>query len=201
MGDTRRPRVVRFSADSPKPEERVSRVNQPGPFEAPRPLLYRTDLSHSAFRVACWLYDHMKPGDHIATGWTVRIGEQLGMSDKTVRTAIKELKHKKIIMKVDQDTSHRGVLFNKYFMRVYDPNPLKLVKPTKPPKVSEFKAAKAKAEGFADKLKRKAAALPTPAPIRDAERPETATCEACQGTGFQYDRATRASRRCPACKS
>jgi hypothetical protein len=117
-----------------------------------------------------------------------------------VEASIKELKRRKIIMTVEQRTSHRNVVYNAYNMRVYDANPLKLLKQPKPPKVSEFKAAKVKAEATADKLRKKADTLPPPAPIRDAERPETATCEVCRGSGYQYDRATRASRRCPACK-
>lgn len=184
-------RLVTFPSSSPEPPEPIRRVGQPGPAEIPRPVLYRKELKPTTRLVAAWLYDHCAPGTSTATGWTETIADDLGLSQNTVKAAIKELRQYRVIMTVNQAVNHRGVTYNQYNLRRYDPAKPKAVKPPRPKAAKPSAGAPPKPGGHIPKQPPKPKSPPLPAASN--------WCNTCRGTKWAYDKARNSSRRCPDC--
>src|SRR6185436_12452618 len=85
----------------------------------PRAVAYHPELSLSEKFVALWLYDHLKPGTNIATGSQELIAEELGIWDRTVRTAIDGLWKKHIIINIEKHPKQGGGHYLSYDMRIF----------------------------------------------------------------------------------
>jgi hypothetical protein len=191
MSKAKEPKTVTFAPAKKTAGEKTKRAAQIGKAYLWRQVLHRTDLQHTTKLVAIWLYDHCKPGTYIATGSAQTIGDDLGMSARTVKSAIKELRLFKIVMAVNQYRNHRNVVFNTYTMRAYDDDQprrklLKIVKPkpekSAPSSVTNVREMIAKAE---------AGELPTYAP--------PPVCPTCRGTKWESVPG-KGARPCPACR-
>jgi DNA-binding Lrp family transcriptional regulator len=181
-------RPVEFSEDRPKKRENP-RTTQLGNLHVPRAVMYDGRLSHTTFRVAAWLYDHLRPGEHTATGSIRTIAADVGMSKATVENAIKQLFKYRIILTVGQELNNHNVRYNEYRMRVYDEQPKKLalVKPHRKPAVAPSPAT----------LMRK-----VPSPVEsDKNKPKTlfGRCAACAGRGVVFTGRPPKEIPCPMC--
>jgi predicted transcriptional regulator len=206
-------RPVEFAAERPKKRENP-RTTQMGNFHAPRQVLYDSRLSHATMRVACWLYDHMKPGDHVATGAIRTIAEDLQIGHMTVQRAIKELVKYRIILTVNQELNNHNVAFNQYRMRIYDNPPLKNVdKITK--KSDEIQARNDRAlkktivkeskkrSGTVTQIERGPSGSGSAVPLYKSDNPKPVTlygkCAACRGRGLVWSGKPLKEIPCPMC--
>lgn len=206
-------RPVEFGTDRPKKREN-SRTTQMGNFHAPRAVLYDSRLEHATMRVACWLYDHMKPGDHVATGAIRTIAEDLQIGPMTVQRAIKELVKYRIILTVSQELNNHNVPFNQYRMRIYDNPPLKNVdKITK--KSDEIQARNDRAlkktivkeskktSGTMTQMERGPYGSARGVPLYKSDNPKPVTlygkCAACGGRGLVWSGKPVKEIPCPMC--
>jgi hypothetical protein len=182
-------RPVQFNDERPKKRENP-RTTQMGNHHHPRAVFYDKRLSDHAKLVSMWLYDHMRPGDHVATGAIATIASELGKGRGTVIKALKELAQYRIILTVGQELNNHNVRYNEYRMRVYDeaPKALRLVKP---------KAAKTESPAPAPVRK------PEPAPLFESykRKPKTinGVCAACRGRGLVYAGRPVKEVPCPMC--
>jgi hypothetical protein len=179
-------RPVEFSPERPKKRENP-RTTQMGNFHAPRAVLYDGRLNNTTRLVACWLYDHMRPGDHVATGAIATIAQDLKIGTNSVQRAIKELAKFRIILTISQELNNHKVRYNEYRMRIYDEGAKKLalVKPkaatASTPKCSPVKKA---------------------APVVESDkkiRSYGGRCGLCLGRGLVMSLKTRKEIPCPNC--
>jgi predicted transcriptional regulator/rubredoxin len=172
---------AKAALDAPRPARRSEQHGiMPNAF---REVFYRKGLSVSARLVAIWLYDHLKPGGNEATGGQDLIAEDLGITTKTVRSAVKELYRYGVIISIDRQQNSRGGFFNIYKMRIYEQKQrdtgkiLKLVNPLSAQATQKPKKSK---------------------PV--VGKMSLNVCQICNGTGWEFIPATRASHPCPACR-
>ncbi len=175
MTDKTRPKlgVIQGNPNAPDKPERIARLAQPGEVLLPRAVFYCQDLKPTTRLVAGWLYDHMKPGTHTATGGQDKIAQELGISRPTVLSALDELWAKHVIMKVERHQKKGGGYYLSYEMRVFlDEKPRKINRPKlKLPKVAKKKVVK-------------------PIPSVDPK------CPKCNGTGWAYVDGAPGVQRC-----
>lgn len=171
--------LIQGNPDAPDKPDRVRRVAQPGEILLPRAVFYRTDLKLSARMVAGWLYDHLKPGTHTATGSQKTIAEDLGLTKRTVIKALDELWKTHIVMNIGQQSKEGGGYFLVYEMRVFPQDQERKRRRPRVKGAGKNKVAKAS----------KAAGQPQPSA-------SSAVCPKCRGTGWEYNDELRASRPC-----
>ena len=180
---------TRPKADPTKPKPK-RRSESYGFMPTPREVFYKKSLSATEKLVALWLYDHLKPGTHIATGGQCLIADDLQLNKRTVALAIKQLEKYAIILTTTRYPNSRGGYFNAYSMRIYDN-----VVPRESENVKRFVLREDKAEMTAKDIARK---VKTGKLGRSGEG-ENETCPRCQGTKWEQVQGTRDSRRCPDC--
>lgn len=175
-GRTARPtlRLLQASDETASRLAKIPRSAQPGDVPLPRAVLYRTDLKPTARLVAAWLYDHCAPGTHIATGAQTTIAADLGMTDRTVRTALDALWRAHVLMSVEQRRKRGGGYYLAYGMRAY---PLDTPRRRRKPRLSTAR----------------------PARTARTEPPARPTCARCGGTGWERCAEISAVRRCADC--
>lgn len=185
-------KVVEFKqekSDKSKPGP-AKRSENLGFLHVPRPVLYNKNLSLSAFRVACFLYDHLAPRGNLATGSLDTIANDLGIGRYTVQRAIRELFRYHIIMSVTKQENSRGGYYNEYTMRVYDYPKLRAS-----PILTYTKKPESDAEKLAKKLCKKAKNDTS----NSVEPSHTIQCNTCRDTRWVQVEGQRASKRCPNC--
>jgi hypothetical protein len=179
-------RPVEFSPERPKKRENP-RTTQMGNFHAPRAVLYDGRLNNTTRLVACWLYDHMRPGDHVATGAIATIAQDLKIGTNSVQRAIKELAKFRIILTISQELNNHKVPFNQYRMRIYDEGAKKLA------------LVKPKAAPASPPPVRKPDPVPAPESYKRMPKTINGVCAACRGRGLVYAGRPPKEVPCPMC--
>lgn len=169
--------LIQGNPEAPDKPDRVRRVAQPGEILLPRVVFYRSDLKPTTRLVAGWLYDHLKPGTHTATGSQKTIAEELGLTKPTVIKALDELWKNHIIMSTTHQSREGGGYFLTYEMRVFPQGEERKRHRPRVKKAGNNKVAKAS---------------------KAADQPQVASavCPKCRGTGWEYNNEIRASRPC-----
>jgi ribosomal protein S27E len=181
-------RPVEFKDERPKKRENP-RSSQMGNQQHPRAVFYDKRLSDHAKLVGIWLYDHMRPGEHVATGAIATIASELCKGRGTVIKALKELAQYRIILTVGQELNNHNVRYNEYRMRIYDEAPkkaLRLVKAAKKSPAPSPATLMKKVPAFVESDKNKAKTL-------------FGRCAACAGRGVVFAGRPPKEIPCPMC--
>lgn len=182
----KRPKLTSLDGnlDHPTSTPKIRRIAQPGDVLFPRAVAYRTDLTLSARMVALWLYDHLAPGTNVANGSQDLIGEELGLTRRTVIKALDELWDKRIITKIERKNKKGGGFYLCYGMQMF-PNDTPRFKRPRKQRVKQF------GQHSNDKKIKD-----TPQEIKKADE----NCSKCYGSGWEFLPNRQGARRCDCIK-
>jgi hypothetical protein len=183
----KRPKLTSLdgNSDAPTNTPKIRRIAQPGDVLFPRAVAYRTDLTLSARMVALWLYDHLAPGTNVANGSQDLIGEELGLTRRTVIKVLDELWKHRIITKIERINKKGGGFYLCYGMQMFpNDNPRTSNRPRKQ-RVKQF------GQHSNDKKVKD-----TSQEIKKADE----NCSKCYGSGWECLPKRQGARRCDCIK-